>query len=120
MGLHTHRTNSITEEDLEVLLHFKVSQNVTRCQQYYYPKYCIIPLCQVTFCVHSGIIPVGQFTRKRAKSINQAWTFIVNLYNHFGLIGLLGSYRPICFYGGGAKVTQYDGMIQYVCIPCRE
>ena len=26
----------------------------------------------VTFCIHSGIIPVGQFSRKRAKSINQA------------------------------------------------
>ena len=35
-------------------------------------NYCIIPLCQVTFCIHSGIIPVGQFSRKCAKSINQS------------------------------------------------
>ena len=75
-------------------------------------SYCIIPLCWVTFCLHSGIIPVGQFSRKCAKSIDQAQTFMVNLYNHFGLIGLLDSHRPICFYGGGAKVTQHNGIIQ--------
>ena len=34
--------------------------------------HCIIPLCWVTFCIHSGITPVGQFSRKCAKSINQA------------------------------------------------
>ena len=38
---------------------------------------------------------------------------MVNLYNHFDLIGLLGPYRPICFYGGGANVTQHNGIIQY-------
>ena len=37
---------------------------------------------------------------------------MVNLYNHFDLTGLLGSHRPICFYGGGAEVTQHNGMIQ--------
>ena len=73
---------------------------------------CFIPLCWVTFCIHSGIIPVGQFSRICAKSINQAYNFIVNLFNHCDLIGLLDSYRPICFYGGGAKVTQYYGTIQ--------
>ena len=62
------------------------------------------------FCIHSEIIPVGQFSWKCAKSINQAWTVIVNLYNHFDLIGLLESYRPICFYEGGAKVTQHNGI----------
>ena len=31
---------------------------------------------------------------------------------NFDLIGLLDSYRTICFYGGGAKVTQQNGMIQ--------
>ena len=31
-----------------------------------------IPLCWVTSCIHSGIIPVGQFSPKCAKSINQA------------------------------------------------
>ena len=32
------------------------------------------------FCIHSGIIPVGQFSRICAnQSINQAWTFSVNL-----------------------------------------
>ena len=30
------------------------------------------------------------------------------------MIGLLDSYRPICFSGGGAKVTQHYGMIQYI------
>ena len=29
-------------------------------------------------------------------------------------MGLLDSYRLICFYGGGAKVTQHNGMIQYI------
>ena len=33
---------------------------------------CNIPLCWVTFCTHSGIIPVGQFSRKYGKSINQS------------------------------------------------
>ena len=33
---------------------------------------CIIPLYWVTFYIHSGIIPVGQFSRKCAKLINQA------------------------------------------------
>ena len=33
---------------------------------------CIIPLCWVTFCIHSGIIPVGPFSRKCAKSNNQS------------------------------------------------
>ena len=42
------------------------------------------------------------------------WTFIVNLYNHFDLTGLLDSYHTICFYGGGAKVAQHDGIKQYV------
>ena len=37
---------------------------------------------------------------------------MVNLYDHFDLIGLFDSYRPICFYGGGAKVTQHNGIIQ--------
>ena len=41
--------------------------------------YCIIPWCWVTFWTHPEIIPVGQFSRQCAKSINQAWTFIVNL-----------------------------------------
>ena len=35
-------------------------------------EFCIIPLFRVTFCIHSGIIPVGQFSRKCEKSINQA------------------------------------------------
>ena len=29
-------------------------------------------------------------------------------------MGLLDSYRPICFYGGGAKVTQHNAKIQYL------
>ena len=37
----------------------------------------------------------------------------MTLYNHFDLIGLLDSYRPIFFYGGGVKVTQYNGITQY-------
>ena len=32
---------------------------------------------------------------------------------NFDLIGLLDTYRPICFYGGGAKVTQHNGIMQY-------
>ena len=35
-------------------------------------KHCIIPLCWVTFCIHPDIIPVGQYSRKCAKSINQS------------------------------------------------
>ena len=34
--------------------------------------HCIIPLCRVTVFIHWGIIPVGKFSRKCAKSINQA------------------------------------------------
>ena len=29
------------------------------------------------------------------------------------MISLLDLYRTICFYGGGAKVTQQNGTIQY-------
>ena len=32
---------------------------------------------------------------------------------NFDLIGLLDSYRTICFYGGGAKVIEHRGTIQY-------
>ena len=35
-------------------------------------QYCIIPLFRVPFCIHSGITPAGQFSRKCAKSINQS------------------------------------------------
>ena len=38
---------------------------------------------------------------------------MMNLYNRFDLTGLLDSYRPICFHGGGAKVTLHNAMIQY-------
>ena len=34
----------------------------------------------------------------------------------FGLIGLLNSYRTICFYGGGAKVTEHRGTKQYIIV----
>ena len=34
--------------------------------------YCIIPLCWVTFRIHPEIIPVGQFSRRWIKSINQS------------------------------------------------
>ena len=33
---------------------------------------------------------------------------------NFDLIDLLNSYRTICFYGGGAKVTEHRGTIQYM------
>ena len=33
--------------------------------------YCVVPLHSVTFCIHSGIIPVGQFSRKCAKLIKR-------------------------------------------------
>ena len=75
---------------------------------------CSTVLSRYVESLHSGIIPVGQFSRKCAKSINQAQTFIVNLYNHFDLIGLLDSHHTICFYGGGAKVTQNNGIIQHI------
>ena len=42
--------------------------------------YCIVPRCSVTFWTHPDIIPVGQFFRRWIKSINQAQTFIVNLF----------------------------------------
>ena len=32
---------------------------------------------------------------------------------NFDLIGLLDSYRMICFYGGGANVTEHCGTMQY-------
>ena len=35
---------------------------------------------------------------------------------NFDLIDLLDSYRSICFYGRGAKVTQHDGIIQYCVV----
>ena len=35
---------------------------------------------------------------------------------NFDLIGLLDSYRPTCFYGGGAKVTQRYGITRYIFI----
>ena len=35
-------------------------------------KHCLIPICWATFCLHSGIRPLGPFSRKCAKSINQA------------------------------------------------
>ena len=38
---------------------------------------------------------------------------MIKIRVHFGLIGLLASYRLICFHGGGAKVTQQNGIIQY-------
>ena len=41
---------------------------------------------------------------------------MVKFYNHFDLIGLLDSHCPICFYGGGAKVTQCNGMIQNIAV----
>ena len=39
---------------------------------------------------------------------------MLNLYNDFDLIGLLDSYRPICFYGGGVKVAQQNGVTRYI------
>ena len=38
---------------------------------------------------------------------------MINIRVNFDLIGLLDSYRPICFYGGGATVTWHKGIIQY-------
>ena len=71
--------------------------------------YCCVPLCRVTFCIHSGIIPVGQFSRKCAKAISQTWTFIINIRVNFDLIGLLDSYRPICFRGAWLKWLNITG-----------
>ena len=34
---------------------------------------------------------------------------------NFDLIGLLDSYRTICFYGGGAEVTQHNGISILLC-----
>ena len=47
------------------------------------------------------------------QSINQLWTYIINIRLNYDLIDLLDSYRPICFHGGGAKVTQHNGVIQH-------
>ena len=80
--------------------------------------YCIIPLCWVIFCIHSEIIPVGQFSRICAKSINQssvdfhgliAWLTV----SKFWLDWFIGVVPHDFFYGGGAKVTQCSGIIQY-------
>ena len=67
---------------------------------------------------HGAIFPtVDQINQ----SINQAWVFIVDLpvdwlidwrQDKFDLTGLLDSYHTICFYGGGAKVTEHRGTIQ--------
>ena len=55
------------------------NKNLTKKTPFYsihfgkkYEYYCIIPLRWVPFCIHSGIKPVGPFSRKCAKSINQA------------------------------------------------
>ena len=42
-------------------------------------KYPVVPWCSVTFWTHPEIIPVEQFFPRWIKSINQAYTFIVNL-----------------------------------------
>ena len=85
-------------------------------------QHCITPLCWVTFSIHSGIIPVGNFPGN--VQINQSsvdfhckpFGWLIDWYwwkVNFDLIGLLDSYRPICFYGGGAKVNQHKGIIQW-------
>ena len=52
---------------------FECKKSAVSLQWYFWKKlYCIISLCWVTFCIHSGIIPVGQFFPKCTKSINQA------------------------------------------------
>ena len=45
---------------------------VHNCFWQYSLMNCLILLCWVTFCIHSRITPVGQFSRKCAKSVNQA------------------------------------------------
>ena len=58
--------------------------------------YCIISLCWVTVFIDSGIIPVGQFSQETCK-INQSIKrrlCIVNLHNHFDLIGVLDFIPP--------------------------
>ena len=60
---------------------------------------------------------LGSYTRRaifpETRKIKQSSVgFFVNLYDHFDLIGWLDSHRPICFYGGGAKVTEHHGLIQ--------
>ena len=57
---------------------------------------------------------LGNYTRRAIFpdmcKINQSSVdFHCEPYDHFDLIGLVDSYRPICFYGGGAKVTQRNG-----------
>ena len=56
-------------------------------------NYCIVPRCSVTFWTHPEIIPVGNFSDNGSnQSINQAYTFIVSLYNH--------KFVPIDFFTG--------------------
>ena len=63
ISIHRERKTPLVYVRIWLLLHSKnTAASVT----------CIVPLCWITFCIHSGIIPVGQFSRKCAKSINQA------------------------------------------------
>ena len=81
-------------------------------------QYCFVPRCSVTFWTYPEIIPVGQVFRR--------WCFVLCPFGwlidwrqlNFDLIGLLDSYRTICFYGGGAKVTEHRGTKQYIWWRC--
>ena len=95
----------------------------------------------VLFRLHHPIFYVSAFSKKdnqnegnrgrnfaesKSESINQSIDQSINQsikgspfgwlldwrWVNFDLIGLLDSYRPICFYGGGAKVTRHDGIMQ--------
>ena len=65
----------------------------------YYPIMLSHSLHSLENYTRRAIIP------ETCKINQQGYTFIVNLSNHFDVIGSLDSYRPICFYGGGAKLT---------------
>ena len=82
---------------------------------------CYFVLCHPVMSNHSGIIPVGLFSLKWAKSINQSSVdfhcklsvdWLIDGKLTLAWLVYLDSYRSICFYGGGATVTQHDGMIQ--------
>ena len=80
-------------------------------------SYCIIPLCWVTFCFHSGIIPVGQFSRRwifRNRSFRLIW-LIDDKLTLTWLVYWVRTARSV-FTGGGPKETQHNGIVQYTFI----
>ena len=115
--IHVQLKDFLTSSRLSVVFYricdFFLSRKAVRCDDFL-PflsrrlNICIIPLCWVTFCIHSGIIPWAIFPEMC--KINQS---SVNFYCKplwsLWLDWFSGLVPPDLFYGGGAKVTQHNG-----------